>query len=495
MAGDLPASMAMALGPDDARRSSSSGAAQSWGFRYARRLAVTDWLAVLWAAVGAHVVHIGELNSRLSRHPLRPGFLALTVGLCALWLLAVQVSGSRHPRLAGQGPTEYTRVMQATFAVFGVAAICSFVFDLALPRAYLLIMMPAGLAALVAGRFGWRRWLHRMRSSGAMMTKVLAVGDARAVNDLTQNLARSPLCGYTVVAACVPAGTSTADVPVAGDLSEITEAARRVGADAIAVTASSAFGSTAVRRLGWQIESSDTELMLAPALTNIAGPRVHTQPVAGLPLIHVDRPTYHQANHMLKRTFDMVGAAVLLVVLLPVLLATAIAVKLSGPGPVFFRQQRAGLHGKRFNMIKFRSMVTDAEARLSELTQQRRDAGNDVMFKIKNDPRVTGVGRVLRRYSIDELPQLLNVIRGSMSLVGPRPPLVSEVELYGDDARRRLLVKPGMTGLWQVSGRSDLTWDDTVRLDVYYVENWSLTADLVILWKTVKAVFSSSGAY
>jgi exopolysaccharide biosynthesis polyprenyl glycosylphosphotransferase len=268
-----------------------------------------------------------------------------------------------------------------------------------------------------------------------------------------------------------------------------------VGADAIAVTASSAFGSTAVRRLGWQIEGSDTELMLAPALTNIAGPRVHTQPVAGLPLIHVDRPTYHQANHMLKRTFDMVGAAALLVGLLPVLLAAAIAVKLSGPGPVFFRQQRAGLHGKRFNMIKFRSMVTDAEARLSELTQQRRDAGNDVMFKIKNDPRVTRVGRVLRRYSIDELPQLLNVLGGSMSLVGPRPPLVSEVELYGDDARRRLLVKPGMTGLWQVSGRSDLTWDDTVRLDVYYVENWSLTADLVILWKTVKAVFSSSGAY
>jgi exopolysaccharide biosynthesis polyprenyl glycosylphosphotransferase len=453
-------------------------------------------LSVTWAAVGVHVAHIGGLASRLSRQPAHPGFIALTVGLSALWLLALELSGSRDARIVGQGPMEYKRVVQASLSLFGMVAICSFLFDLELPRAYVLIMMPAGLAAVLASRFCWRRWLHRLRAAGCMMTRVLAVGDVGSVNDLVVNLSRSPLCGYTVVGACVAAGsTGPVDVPVVGDLSEVTAAASRIGADAIAVTASSAFGTTAVRRLGWEIEDSGTDLMLAPALTNIAGPRIHTQPVAGLPLIHVDRPAYHRANHMLKRTFDVVGSALLLVAFLPVLLAAGIAVKTTSPGPVFFHQQRAGLRGRTFSMIKFRSMVVDAEARLADLTAQHRDAGNDVMFKIRADPRVTRVGRFIRRYSIDELPQLLNVLTGSMSLVGPRPPLVSEVQIYGDDARRRLLVKPGMTGLWQVSGRSDLTWDDTVRLDVYYVENWSLTADLVILWKTVKAVFSSSGAY
>jgi len=173
----------------------------------------------------------------------------------------------------------------------------------------------------------------------------------------------------------------------------------------------------------------------------------------------------------------------------------AVAVKLTSKGPVFFRQERVGINGEMFRMIKFRSMVVDAEARLASLREEQHDAGNQVLFKIKNDPRITKVGKFIRRFSIDELPQLFNVVIGDMSLVGPRPPLMAEVELYGDEARRRLLVKPGMTGLWQVSGRSDLTWDDTVRLDVYYVENWSITGDLVILWKTAKAVVSSSGAY
>ena len=185
----------------------------------------------------------------------------------------------------------------------------------------------------------------------------------------------------------------------------------------------------------------------------------------------------------------------LIVVLSPLLLTVAAAVKLTGPGPVFFRQDRVGLNGEVFRMIKFRSMVVDAEARLDKLQDEQRDAGNVVLFKLKNDPRVTPIGRFLRRFSLDELPQLFNVVAGDMSLVGPRPPLRSEVDRYRDDERRRLLVKPGITGLWQVSGRSDLTWQDSVRLDMYYVENWSITGDLVILWKTAKAVVSSAGAY
>jgi exopolysaccharide biosynthesis polyprenyl glycosylphosphotransferase len=249
--------------------------------------------------------------------------------------------------------------------------------------------------------------------------------------------------------------------------------------------------------LSWELEDTDAELILAPALTNIAGPRIHTQPVAGLPLIHVDRPTYRGANRILKKSFDLVGSVILVLLFSPVLLAVAAAIKLTSSGPVFFRQDRVGINGETFRMIKFRSMVVDAESRLAALKAQAQaqDAGNTVLFKIKNDPRVTGVGKFIRRFSIDELPQLFNVVTGEMSLVGPRPPLRSEVDLYGDDALRRLLVKPGMTGLWQVSGRSDLTWDDSVRLDVYYVENWSITGDLAILWRTARAVFGSSGAY
>ena len=221
----------------------------------------------------------------------------------------------------------------------------------------------------------------------------------------------------------------------------------------------------------------------------------HTQPVGGLPLIHVDRPTYRGANRILKRSFDITGSVFLILVLSPVLLTVAAAIKLTGDGPVFFRQDRVGLNGEAFRMIKFRSMQVNAEARLDRLRDEPRDAGNVVLFKLRNDPRVTPIGRFLRRFSIDELPQLFNVVLGDMSLVGPRPPLRKEVDRYRDDERRRMLVKPGITGLWQVSGRSDLTWHESVRLDMYYVENWSITGDVVILWKTAKAVLSSTGAY
>jgi exopolysaccharide biosynthesis polyprenyl glycosylphosphotransferase len=284
-------------------------------------------------------------------------------------------------------------------------------------------------------------------------------------------------------------------VPVLGGLDNVAEIVRTSGADTVAITATASFGPSAVRKLSWELEDTDAELILAPALTNIAGPRIHTQPVAGLPLIHVDRPTYRGANRILKKSFDVAGSLLLVLLFSPVLLAVAVAIKLTSSGPVFFRQERVGINGDIFRMIKFRSMVVDAESRLEKLQAENRDAGNVVLFKMKNDPRVTTVGRFIRRFSIDELPQLFNVVIGDMSLVGPRPPLKSEVDLYGDEARRRLLVKPGMTGLWQVSGRSDLTWDDTVRLDVYYVENWSITGDMVIIWKTAKAVVSPSGAY
>jgi exopolysaccharide biosynthesis polyprenyl glycosylphosphotransferase len=264
-------------------------------------------------------------------------------------------------------------------------------------------------------------------------------------------------------------------------------------ADAVAVSAGVQLHPQTLRHLGWELAARNVGLIMAPALTDIAGPRIHTQQVAGLPLIHVTTPTLEGGQRVAKRLFDVTVSGLLIVCTFPLMALIALAVKLDSRGPVLFRQERVGIEGATFKMLKFRSMVVDAESRLGTLAAQNEGSG--VLFKMKKDPRVTRVGGFLRRYSLDEVPQLLNVFAGSMSLVGPRPPLPREVEAYEHDVRRRLLVKPGLTGLWQVSGRSDLSWQDSVRLDLYYVENWSLAGDLVILLRTARAVFQSTGAY
>jgi exopolysaccharide biosynthesis polyprenyl glycosylphosphotransferase len=265
------------------------------------------------------------------------------------------------------------------------------------------------------------------------------------------------------------------------------------GADAVAVSAGVQLHPQILRHLGWELAARNIGLIMAPALTDIAGPRIHTQQVAGLPLIHVTTPTLEAGQRVAKRLFDIVAAGLLLLIASPVMMLVAGLIKLDSRGPVLFRQVRVGIEGNTFFMLKFRSMVVDAEARLEDLASGNEGSGP--LFKLRSDPRVTRIGRFLRRFSIDELPQLLNVIGGSMSLVGPRPPLPREVDAYENDVRRRLLVKPGLTGLWQVSGRSNLSWQDSVRLDLYYVENWSLAGDFVIILRTVRAVFISAGAY
>lgn len=467
-----------------------------WSVKYARRLVITDVVAIVFAALVTHLATLAPWDTWEITNP--GGLLSVTFSLAiaAAWLVALNLGESRHSRVIGLGADEYKRVVRMTLPVFAMLAVASYLFRLHIPRIYTVVMLPVGLLTVLLGRFMWRRWLHRRRADGAFMTRVLAVGDPGTVNDLIRDLARAPSSGYQVVGACIPhtCDAATVDVPVLGTADEILDVVRGSGIDAVAVTASGAFGADAVRLLSWELEDTGTDLVLAPALTNIAGPRVHTQPVGGLPLIHVDGPTYHGANKHLKRCFDIVGAGALLVMLTPVMLSVALAVRVTSRGPAFFTQERAGIQGGPFRLIKFRSMVVNAESLLASVASSQ-DTGNAVMFKSKNDPRITSVGRFIRRFSIDELPQLLNVVKGDMSLVGPRPPLLSEVAVYGVDAQRRMLVKPGMTGLWQVSGRSDLTWDDTVRLDSYYVENWSITGDLVILCKTARAVVSSSGAY
>jgi exopolysaccharide biosynthesis polyprenyl glycosylphosphotransferase len=282
-------------------------------------------------------------------------------------------------------------------------------------------------------------------------------------------------------------------VPVVGDVDKIVQAVDTVGAHVVAVVSHPDLAGGSLRRLSWALEERGVELVVSPGIVEVAGPRLSIRPVAGLSLLHLERPTFGGARRVVKTVFDRVLATVLLVLVSPLVGALALAVRLTSPGPVFFRQERVGVDGRRFTMLKFRSMVVDAEQRRPALGEL--DQGNGPLFKIHSDPRVTRVGALLRRFSLDELPQLINVVRGDMSLVGPRPPLPEEVAAYDDVAVRRLRVRPGMTGLWQVSGRSDLSWEESLRLDLRYVDNWSMALDLSILWRTWRAVFRGAGAY
>jgi exopolysaccharide biosynthesis polyprenyl glycosylphosphotransferase len=323
------------------------------------------------------------------------------------------------------------------------------------------------------------------------------VGRGGAAMSLVDRFQRERFAGLEAVAVCVTTAdrarvAGATELPV-GELDEVLEMARRTGADTIAVTSASETAAQYLRELSWQLEGTGLELLVAPGLMEVAGPRLHIRPFEGLPLLSVEEPQFEGWRRVVKGVVDRAAALGGLIVLLPVLLLIALAVKVSSPGPVFYRQERIGRGGQRFTMIKFRSMVVDADARLAELALVNDSDG--LLFKMRSDPRVTPVGKWLRRLSLDELPQLLNVLGGSMSLVGPRPPLPGEVARYDRSVSRRLLVKPGLTGLWQISGRSDLPWEEAVRLDLRYVENWSLAMDLLILWKTGRAVLGSSGAY
>jgi exopolysaccharide biosynthesis polyprenyl glycosylphosphotransferase len=328
------------------------------------------------------------------------------------------------------------------------------------------------------------------------MSSVLALGHEAAVADLITELRRDTYHGLSVVAACLTGETQSqtvAGVHVFGGLDDVGSAVRRCGADTVAVLSCNEIDGIALRQLAWELEKTGTDLCVAPSLLDVAGPRTTIRPTAGLTLLHVDHPQLTGPRLVLKEVFDRIAAGAALLLLSPLFAAVAVTIRLSDAGPALFTQTRVGKNGRPFKIYKFRTMVVDAEKRLAELRASNEFDG--VLFKMRHDPRITGIGRQLRKWSLDELPQLINVFRGEMSLVGPRPALPDETERYADHVRRRLVVKPGLTGMWQVNGRSDLSWDETVRLDLRYVENWSFALDLQILWKTFSVIFKGSGAY
>jgi exopolysaccharide biosynthesis polyprenyl glycosylphosphotransferase len=482
----------------------AAGAYRDWREVYASRLILTDLLVLVWVVFGVQIAWFGVSSADVrfggNLTQIAVSYTAISVSIIVVWMVLLGIYGSRGYRDLGSGPQEYRRVADATVRLFGLVAIVSFLFQIEFARGYILIAFPLGLGVLVLSRWIWRIWLGAQRLDGKYTSRVLLVGSKDSAEHLARELARLPAAGYLVVGACIPGGEHLdvlpgTNVPVFLDIDNLQEAMKAVAADTVIVSNSEALPPQRVRELSWSLEPGRQHLVVAPSLTDIGGPRIHTRPVAGLPLIHVETPRFEGKRILAKRSFDIFAASSLILMLSPVFVVIAIAIRLSTSGTVLFRQVRVGINGSQFEMLKFRSMVSNAEAQLVSLKEQNRPQANEVMFKMKNDPRVTPIGNFMRRFSIDELPQLFNVLGGTMSLVGPRPPLEREVSEYENHVHRRFLVKPGMTGLWQVSGRSNLSWADTVRLDLYYVENWSITGDIVILWRTARAVVSRDGAY
>lgn len=476
--------------------------APGWEARYASRLAVTDLLVIVWAVVGAQLARFGLDGAEVAvveDRDLSLAYAWVSAIIIVIWMATLSAAGTRDSRILGTGATEYRRIFGASLQIFGVIAIVAFLASIDLARSYLLLAFPIGVLTLVASRWIWRQWLANVRTQGRYSSSVVLLGSLDSVIAIARELDRVPQAGYRVVSAVIPGSTLErlpgTKLPVSGDLDQVFALMQLTSADTVIVTSSDELPPRRIREFSWELEPGRQHLVVAPSLTDIGGPRIHMRPVAGLPLVHVETPRYEGFSRVVKRVFDIVASGALITLGAPFLALIAIGIRLSTPGDVLFRQERVGLGGRHFQMLKFRSMVVDAEARIAELQQRERAEGNAVMFKMRDDPRVTPIGAFLRRYSLDELPQLFNVFAGSMSLVGPRPPLEREVALYEEHVHRRFLVKPGITGLWQVSGRSNLSWEDTVRLDLYYVENWSLTGDFSILWRTLRAVVGRDGAY
>jgi exopolysaccharide biosynthesis polyprenyl glycosylphosphotransferase len=495
----LPDAPAAARDASDTISEVAAASRTSWQHTYTSRLVVTDTVVVCAAVIISHYVRFGAELSSLGGDGYRTGVALLIIGF---WLAALAGMRTRSPRFIGTGIDEYLRVARATFLTFGAIAIAALLLKLELARGYLAIAFPLGLVALIAGRLGWRKYVARQRERGLYRARVLVVGDVVAAADLADELTRGRARAYDVVGALVPChGTNPATaqtagrsrVPVLGDERDVLEAIATSGADTVAIVGTDHLGMRGIRQLIWDLEPLGVDLIVSTGVMDVALSRLVMRPASGIPVLQVEKPQYQGAKKFQKRVFDVLFSAVALVVTAPILALSALAIKLTSAGPVFYRADRVGIEGTSFSMFKFRTMIQDADKQLEVLRSANETDG--LLFKIRNDPRVTPIGRLLRKFSIDELPQFLNVLRGEMSVVGPRPPLQCEVEEYDPEVSRRLLVKPGITGLWQVSGRSDLSWDESVRLDLSYVDNWSMVGDLLIVAKTVVAVLGREGAY
>ncbi len=470
-----------------------SRSVDDWEQRYRRAVITSDTVGTAFV-----VASIGIFFGARDAANWHEKWGILAFGTELLVLAALALSRAWAPVVLGQGAEEFRRLGRSLFTAVVVLALGGIALTSRNIKLWIFVAVPAIALVTMTQRYLLRLWLHKQRNEGRCLRPVLAAGSVATVLDLIARARRFPHLGWRVDAVCTTDGLGTHGdqldgVPVVGRLTDVAGHVRRDGYRVVAVTPDPHWSPDRLQRLAWNLEGSDAEMVVAPVLMEVAGPRLHVDAVLGIPLLRVSMPAFTGGRRVVKEVVDRLGAALLLLLFAPLMVLVGLLVLADSRGGVVYRQRRVGKDGQEFTIFKFRTMVAGADRVRAELADRNEGAG--LLFKLRQDPRVTRVGTVLRRYSLDELPQLFNVLTGSMSLVGPRPPLPEESAAYGPDIRRRLLVKPGLTGLWQISGRSDLPWDEAVRLDLRYVEDWSLALDAVILWKTLRAVLHGQGAY
>lgn len=461
--------------------------------KYTRRLLITDTTAVVLSIFAAGFIHFEDLVNTFNtttegilRIQLNPAALAWAMGIT--WLLALKFNGSREDRIIGGGSDEYKRIFGASITVISLLALAALFLKLDVSRLFVAFSLIFGTVALISGRWAWRQWLRKKRESNQLKERVAIAGPAALIQELADKLLKDKQGPYTPTLLIPLRGKLDFKLKQEKDFSDPTETLRRHKIDALIVVGTDTMSSKHLKQISWNMEKSHATLIVAPGLLEVAGPRVHTRPISGMPLIEIETPKFEGSQYVIKSTFDFLFSTLALVIFLPVFFVVGLAIYLEDRGPIFFRQVRIGKDQIPFKMWKFRSMYVGADKKFDELRKQSGYETNSVQFKLKDDPRITKIGKFIRKYSIDELPQFINVLRGEMSVVGPRPHVQTEVEMYDEHVYRRLYVKPGVTGMWQVSGRSSLSWEQSVDFDLKYVENWSLTLDVLIIAKTLRAV-------
>nr|WP_276509605.1 sugar transferase [Nocardioides marinisabuli] len=446
----------------------------------------------LVAIVGRRYLDVFASSASVEQQLVIAGPLMITG-----WIVTLMILGSYHHDVFGAGTDEYRRVLNASLLAAGATGVGSYLLKFDLSRGFFVLAYGLGIPALFLGRFLLRRALHTARRRGLLRQRVLIAGTRSHIDEVAGVLGRELWLGYEVIGALTPeydlSEETATGLPVLGNANEATSLVKHHRADALFFAGGAVGSSAQFRKVVWDLEQDQVQVVIAPSVTDISNERITIRPVGGLPLMHIEPPTWSDASRWGKRTFDLIGSAALICAFAPLFLLIALQIRLYDRGPIFFRHNRVGRNGDEFACFKFRTMVQNAESLVADL--QEENGASALLFKMKDDPRITPPGRWMRRLSVDELPQLFNVFLGQMSLVGPRPQVAREVALYDDSMSRRLHVRPGMTGLWQVSGRNDLTVAEAMRLDLYYVDNWSMLQDLSILGRTVGAVLSSRGAY
>jgi len=462
-----------------------SGSRTIWAPQLAKNMALFDFITLALTLLLVASVRFSDIwLENLTSYEIRN--ILFSILILISWNFFLWFTNSRDTKILGFGADEYKRIINATFLSFTLIAITSYIFKLEISRSFILITYLLGLMFLFILRRLLRRRLLKARLKDRYISKVMLL-QSTEVDLVETRLNTAQHAGFRIVLRYLLNENKSLD------LTEIVNKAKENNCDQIMVGQSALISAVELRKLGWALEDTSIDLVVAPAVTEIAGPRLKVSNVEGLPLLHLEQPSFSGLARVTKRILDLFVSIFGLILSSPILFIVALIIKYFDNGPIIYCQKRIGKDNKEFFVYKFRTMVEGSHSLRSEVMSNT--SKDPRLAKNPNDPRITKPGLFLRRWSIDEIPQLINVIRGEMSLVGPRPPLAEEVSRYEKSESRRLLVTPGLTGLWQVSGRSELDWEDAVRLDLYYVENWSLTLDLLIILRTAAAVWRGEGAY